>query len=417
MRKWLLIVLALGAAFGGVGAGVATAADKVVRWASSDFVSQTVAPLVQQFERENPGIKIEFVQVPRPGSDQRSRYVTFLAAQTADIDIYTIDIVWPAEFASAGWARPLDDFFSRSEREKFLDAPMKGVTVKGKVYAVPFYTDAGMLYYRRDLLEKEGLKPPKTWSELVNSAKILQQKYGVYGYAGEIAQYSGLPCTLLEFFTANGAEFIDDDGRVVINSPKGVEALQFLHDLVYKYKVTPEGMTTFKEEDARPLFQEGKVAFQRNWNYAWANFDAPSSKVKGLYGVIPFPAGKGKPSATLGGWNLMISRFSKQPELAWKVIDFMTSLPSQKYLATEASLLPTRKAMYSDADLLKKAPYIKDMYEIFKAAVPRPVSPFWSQLSGVIEIEVHKALTNQQTPKEALDKAAVEMEKILSQTR
>lgn len=372
--------------------------------------------LIKQFESVHPKIRVKLIEMPESATQQHNSYVTYLSSRDASIDVYSIDIIWPSEFGAAGWLLPLDDFFAEKELEDFLPGTVKGCTYEGKLFAVPWFTDAGILYFRKDLLEKENFAPPETWQEFVTQAKRLQEKYGVYGFVCQAQQYEGLVCNFLEYVWANRGRVLDEEKTVVIDSPEATEALAFMRDLIHRYRVVPGGITTYKEEDSRQIFTEGRAAFMRNWPYAWtlAQSEERGSKVAGKVGIYPLPHPlNGVRAACLGGWNLAVSRFSKHPFEAVEFMRFLTSYETQKVFAVRGGRLPTRKKLYSDEEVVKANPHYTDLYAAFINALPRPVTPYYSKLSDVLQIEVHQALIGTKTPHEALKTAKTRIEEFL----
>ncbi len=372
--------------------------------------------LIRQFESTRPEIRVKLIEMPESATQQHNSYVTYLSSRDASIDVYSIDIIWPSEFGAAGWLLPLDRFFTEEELEEFLPGPVKGCTYKEKLFAIPWFTDAGIFYYRKDLLEKENLSPPETWDDFINQAKKLQEKYGVYGFVCQAQQYEGLVCNFLEYVWANRGRVLDHEGKVVIDSPEAIQALEFMVDLIHRHNIVPEGITTYREEEARQLFTEGRAVFMRNWPYAWAlsQSEEKGSEVVGKIGIGPLPhPSNGVPAACLGGWNLAVSKFSRHPSETVEFIKFMTSYEAQKAFAIEGGRLPTRKEVYADEEVLETNPHYTNLYEVFINALPRPVTPFYSKLSDVLQIEVHQALIEIKSPHEALKTAKVEIEKII----
>jgi multiple sugar transport system substrate-binding protein len=377
--------------------------------------SGTNEHLIRTFNERHPGIRVRLQVMPMSSDTQHNQYATYLISEDSSIDVYTLDVVWPAEFGSAGWALPLDDFLPPGEREKFLPGPLAACTLEGRLYAVPWYTDAGMLYYRKDLLAKYGFKPPGTWDELVRQAKVIGEREKISGFLYQAAQYEGLVCNFFEHVWGNGGDCFTGDNTVVIDRRPAVEALQLMRDLIFRYGVCPAGTPTYREEDTRTLFTRGKAVFMRNWPYVWAlsQDSAKGSLVAGKVGVAPLPHAKGHRGAgCLGGWNMMISRFSRHPKEAWKFVDFMTGEEGQRLNAIMGTHLPTRKKMYHDPGVLSKNPYFARFYDVFTGARPRPVTPFYSRISDIFQIRLHQAITGSKTPEEALKEAAEELRKM-----
>ena len=283
------------------------------------------------------------------------------------MDVFFMDVIWPAEFAAAGWALPLDDFFPVAERNKFLEASILANSYRGRVYGVPVFIDAGLLYYRKDLLVKYGVSPPQTWPELVEQAKVILAKERdphLTGFSGQFKQYEGLICNMMEYILGNGGALWDEKGLASsLQHAASREAVRFVRDQII-WGISHRGVLAYQEPESLALFTQGRAVFHRNWPYAWeAANDPKRSKVAGRVGVTALPSFPGgKSVATLGGWQLGISRFSNQPRLAWKFIEFMTGSEMQKRIALFASRAPARKALYRDADILKKNPQFQSQF-------------------------------------------------------
>lgn len=374
--------------------------------------------LLGKFERKNPGIKVKDETLPSSTDEQHQFYVINLEGKSGDFDVLSMDVIWVPEFARAGWLRDLSSLLQENEREEFFKGPMQAVTYQERVYAIPWYIDAGLLYYRKDLLQKYGFTPPATWQELVRIAlHITEREPGLYGFIWQGKQYEGLVCNVLEFFWGNGGEVLRD-GDVVINSPENLYALRFMRDLIVKYKVTPPLVTTAIEEQTRHIFGNGRAVFMRNWPYAWNIFEREGSPVKSKVGVAMLSSFPGKrPAATLGGWQLGINRYSKYPDAAEKLVRFLTSAEAQKSLALSIGYKPTRKSLYLDKDLLREQPFISDLYDIFMRARPRPVTPYYMMITQVLQPELSAAISGIRTPEEALRSAGKQIEHILGAER
>lgn len=370
--------------------------------------------LIDLFEKTHPGIKIKDEVLPASTDEQHQYYVINLEGKSADFDVVSMDVIWVPEFARAGWLRELTHLLSPEEREGFFPGPMRAVTYKGRIYAIPWYIDAGLLYYRKDLLKEYGHSPPKTWMELVKIAQeITGKEKGIYGFIWQGKQYEGLICNVLEYFWSNGGRVINDD-IIVINSNENIEALQFMKDLIVKYKVTPPLVTTAIEEPTRHIFGSGKAVFMRNWPYAWNIFEKEGSPVKGKVGISTLPSFPGKSSAsTLGGWQLGVNRYSRHPGEAEKLVKFLTSREIQKRLALTIGYKPTRKSLYRDPDIMKEQPFIARLYDVFMKAKPRPVSPYYMMMSQVMQPEFSAAISGIKTPEEALRSASKQIEHII----
>lgn len=370
--------------------------------------------ILDRFERENPGIKVKDETLPASTDEQHQFYVINLEGKSSDFDVLSMDVIWVPEFARAGWLRDLSGMLPEDERGEFFPGPMQAVTYDGKAYAVPWYIDAGVLYYRKDLLGKYGFQPPKTWSELVKTAQyITDREKGLYGFIWQGKQYEGLVCNVLEYFWGNGGDVLRD-GKVVIYSPENIYAMNFMRDLIVKYKITPPLVTTAIEEPTRHIFGSGRALFMRNWPYAWNIFEKGDTAVKGKVGVALLPSFSSKQAySTLGGWQLGVNRYSKNPAAAEKLVKFLASGEIQKTLALTIGYKPTMKRLYGDKDLLREQPFIAGLYDVFMKAKPRPVSPYYMMITQVMQPEFSAALSGIKTPEKALSSAQKQISHII----
>ncbi len=346
--------------------------------------------IIGEFEVSHPGVEIVREVGPHSSTEFHDLVTQKLRNRDLQMDVFFMDVVWPAEFAAAGWALPLDEFFSVERRKDFLRAPIDALSYNGRIYGVPVFVDAGMLYFRKDLLEKYHLAPPRTWPELVRQAKLIQtQERDPYltGYSAQFKQYEGLICNMMEFILSNGATLWDEPTlRGTLHLAAAKEAVRFVRDQIVG-AISHRGVLAYQEPESLAMFTQGKAVFHRNWPYAWEIANDPArSKVAGKAGIVPLPAFSGHQSAaTLGGWQLGISRFSRNTRLAWQFVDFMTSNDSQKRIALYTGRAPARKALHRDPDILKKNPQFQSQYETFLRAAPRPVTPVYQPLSNIMQ--------------------------------
>ena len=369
--------------------GVTTAAElHFVTWQSDS--ARVWDHAIAEFEARHPGVKVVREVGPASSTEFHDLVTQKLRNRDAQMDVFFMDVTWPAEFATAGWALPLDAFFSTEERKAFLEAPIRADTYEGRIYAVPVFVDAGLLYYRKDLLEKYGLQPPRTWPELVRQAKlILSQERDPYltGYSAQFKQYEGLICNMMEFVLSNGAALWDERAlKSTLDEAKAEQAVRFVRDQIV-HNIAHRGVLAYQEAESLALFIQGKAIFHRNWPYAWESAnDAKQSKVAGKVGMALLPSFSGaKSAATLGGWQLGISRFSRNPQLAWQFVEHMTSSATQKRIALYTGRGPARAALYRDPEILKKNPQLASEFEIFASAVPRPRTPVYLPLSNIMQ--------------------------------
>lgn len=365
--------------------------------------------VIEIFEQKNPGIKVNYQEMPSNATQHHDAYVTALSGGDNSVDVYAIDITWPSEFASAGWLMPLTKLFEESRREEYLSGPIDGVTYKGTVYAVPFQTGAGVLYYRTDLIPKS----PKTWEELFEiSKKLMSEKKIEYGFVFQGSQYEGIVCNALEYIWSNGGEILDETD-VVLESENSLEALNIFKNML---AIAPKGVTAYTEPESLAVFKAGKAAFMRNWPNAWNQLNSDDSLVKGKVGIMPIPKGpKGENSgtSTLGGWNLAINKNSRNSNAAWKLIDFLAGEEAQAIRAIKGGYLPVLKSTYKDVEVLRANPHFEKLYDVFVNAKPRPVSPYYSKISRVMQVNIHRILTGGIETEEGLEVMAQGIKEIV----
>ncbi len=371
--------------------------------------------LLKRFEAENPDIRVIDEILPASTDQQHQFYITNLEARSSDFDVFALDVIWVPEFSRAGWLVDVTDLFTERDLEDFLPGPLRAVTYRGKRYAVPWYVDGGVLYYRKDLLEKYGFDPPETMEELFQSAKVILEREedpSLTGFTWQGKQYEGLVCVALEFITANGGALIEGN-KVVVDGPRAIEALRFMRRLVEE-GISPPSVTTADEEATRHLFGSGRAIYMRNWPYAWTIFQREGSKVRGKVGVAPIPGFPGgREASTLGGWQLGINRYSKKIEAAKRFVRFLTSPESQREFALSSGFKPSRRSIYFDPALQKAQPFIVGLLSIMEQTVPRPVTPFYPMISQILQAEFSAVVSGIKGPYEAMQSARIQIDHIL----
>jgi multiple sugar transport system substrate-binding protein len=378
---------------------------------------------IARFEAENAGAKVILEIGPHSSTEFHDLLTQKLRNRDPSLDVFFMDVVWPAEFAAAGWALPLDSYFPPAEREKFIGAPIAANTYRDRIYGVPAFVDAPMLYYRKDLLRKHELQPPATWPELARQAKLVVSRENdpyLSGLSAQFKQYEGLVCNMMEYILSNGGALLDDSGlRSALDRPEAKEAVRFVRDHVVG-EIARRGVLAYQEPESLAVFSQGKAVFHRNWPYAWELANDPrQSRIAGQVGVAPLPAFPGGRSvATLGGWQLGISRFSRQPELAWKFIRVMTGREIQKKIALDLGRAPGRKELFEDAEVLRKNPLLKWHRDIFFNAVPRPQTPVYAPLSNIMQRYFSSAIVVRDSNIDELARvAARDMDRVLDLLR
>ncbi|MFI6036838.1 ABC transporter substrate-binding protein [Streptomyces sp. NPDC051315] len=370
-----------------------------------------LGPLLQGWNRAHPGERVTLVELPDSADETRAQMATDLrAGDRSRFDVLNIDVNWTSEFAAAGWIRPLPP--DRFPLKTFLPPVVDTATYDGQLYAVPYVTNAGLLLYRKDVLAEEGVPPPRTWAELERAAKTIAPKHGLDGYAGQFLPYEGLTVNAAEAVYSAGGTILGDEGeRVTVNSAAAREGIGFLARGVREGWI-PKTALTYKEEESKQAFQDGRLLFLRNWPYAYAVASAKGSPVAGRIGAVPLPGPDGPGTSVLGGSNLAVSAHARHPDSAARLIAYLTSEPVQRQVLTHGALPPVRAALYEDPELVREFPYLPTLRAGVLAAAPRPKSPRYDQVSLVVQAVVHDAMTGRETPEAAVRRLARELDAI-----
>ena len=349
---------------------------------------------------------------------------TEFQAGGGEIDLIGGDVVWPAQFAANGWIEDLSDRFTEEERQAFLPAPVESCTHEGAVYGVPWFTDAGMLYYRKDLLEKSGFsEPPQTWEELKEQAtKVTSESDAEDGFVFQGAEYEGGTVNGLEYIWTHGGDVLagEDLNDVVIDSPRAVSGLSTERSMV-ESGVAPQAVSTYAEQECQAAFLNGGAVFCRNWPYmyALAGQEGQSRIGPGQVGVAPLPvaAGQGESFSGLGGWNFYLNAASSEEEkdAAYEFVKFATSPEQQRYRAFNGSFLPTLKDLYDEEEIVEKVPVIALGESAIKNARPRPLSPYYSDMSLVMAEQFNASVKGTKSPEGAAETLDDRLQKIVEQ--
>ncbi|MGF9908641.1 ABC transporter substrate-binding protein [Brevibacillus porteri] len=391
------------------------AAEKIkLVYARGKDATDSTKKLVEAFQKAHPNIEVEIREMPADSGQSHDQYVTMFSAQSSEIDVFDLDVIWPAEFAQAGYLLPLDRLMEQDgiETGKYIKGAMDAGNFGGQQWTMPKFIDAGLLFYRKDLVAEA----PKTWDDLIAQAKAAKGKGGTkFGYLMQAKQYEGLVCNFVEFNASYGGKILDEQGKVAVNNPATIKGLKKMIEVV-KSDFVPTNITTFMEPESHTAFLEGQAPFIRNWPYQFALAqDQAQSKIVDQVGIAPLPAGDAGSAAALGGWMGGINKFSKHPKEAWEFLKFMTGPEGQEISAVEGGLAPTYLPAYDDADVQKASPLFanKDFVDGVSAAVSRPTTPIYPKISEVIQIEVSKALAGQQTAEQAVQNMETQMNDLM----
>ncbi len=371
---------------------------------------------------EQTGVTIDVQSGPESATDRLALYLQFFGAGSGDIDLMQIDVIWPGILAEH--LVDLRPYLSDEQYASYFERIALNNTVDGALVGLPWFTDAGLLYYRTDLLEKYGFSgPPATWAELDEMATAIQEgeraeNPDFWGYVWQGAAYEGLTCDALEWqFSWNGGTIVEPDGTISINNENAAAAFDMAASWVNR--ISPPGVVSYMEEDARGVWQGGNAAFMRNWPYAFALGNAEDSVIKDQFAVVPLPKGgeDGQNADTLGGWQMAVSNYSDDVDAAAEVAVCITSAEAQKFRATLGSSLPTIGDLYSDEDVLAANPFFGQLFDVFNGgAVARPstvTGEDYNQVSTIYFTEVNKVLTGQQTGQQAVESIESQLQGLL----
>ena len=369
--------------------------------------------LLAEWNAAHPGQRVTLIQLPDDADDQHAQMVANLQTGSNTYDVLNLDVIWTAEFASNGWIVPISPrLFPLSD---FLPPAVATARYQGRLYAIPFTSNAGLLYYRKDILAEAGRKPPKTWAQLASLARTVAPRYGLAGYAGQFLAYEGLTVNFAEAVQSAGGSILSPDGtRVTLDSPQARAGLSFLVGGVRAGWI-PRAALSYDEEASRKAFEAGRLLFLRNWPYVYglASNPGPGNTVAGKFGVTALPGLDGPGSSSLGGANLAISAFSRHQLTALAFIRFLTSMAVQRQILISASLPPVWTRLYDDRTLIARFPYLPVLKKAILDARPRPEIASYNQLSLAVSSTVHQALMQKDSVNATISELSGELNQIV----
>ncbi len=372
-----------------------------VTWCIGKDTSGAFGTVVDNFNKQNPDANVKLLELPEAADQQREQQIQRLQAKSDECDVLGMDVIWTAEYAAQGWLQDITDAVEK-RKDEFVPSTVETALYEDKYWAMPFNTNAGFLYYRDD----EVSEPPSDWEGVYQQA---QQDNGVV-YQG--FRYEGLTVNFLELLYSAGASVVNEDAtEATADSQEVRDVLTFMADGI-KDGAAPKAVTTYKEEESRRAFESGNATFMRNWPYAYAL--GKESKIADNFAITTFPGYGGNEGAgVLGGYDLAISAYSKNPEGALAFMNFATSPDQQVIQASEATLPPVLTEVYSDPKVEKAMPFAADLLKAVEQAQPRPVSPVYPQISEAIFTNVYSALQGDASPDEAASQMNEDIQKAI----
>lgn len=383
--------------------------------AISPDLEELVAKPVKQYVAQGNQVKVRIM--PADTSQFFDQMRTQLQAGSDDIDVFMGDISWPVQFGSNGWLVDISSRFAEAARKQYFESAVEANTWKGKIYGLPWFTDAGILYYRKDLLEASGFSaPPATWAELQQmAAKVSKDKKVRNGFVFQGAQYEGGTVNGLEFIRSAGGDVLTD-GKVTVNSAEAIRGLQIQRSMVQS-GVSPKAVAQFKEDESGGAFTNGDAVFLRNWPYLYASLaDPEASKVRTeQVGVAELPvAESGVTQVNVGGgWNFMINAKSGRQDAAWKLAEFMSAPAQQKVWAAEGGYMPTRPGVFDDPEVIKAQPVLKLAKAAAQHTTTPPTSPTYSDMSLAMSQHFNECLRGAATPEQTVERLQAKLERLV----
>jgi multiple sugar transport system substrate-binding protein len=382
----------------------------------------TTSKLISQFNEKYKGkYKVTFQEGNADTGQRLDKLRTQFQAGGEGLDVILGDVIWTAELAASGWISDLSDRFPESRQQAILPGSVEAIIYNGKPYAMPWYTDTGLLYYRKDLLKKSGYdSPPKTWDELKQMTRKVRRDSDIkFGFLFQGARSEAGVCDACEYIWSHGGNVLDpkDPTKVVIDSPQAIAGLETERSMITD-GISPEAVAVYEETETQGEFLRGDAVFLRNWPYVYALVGDPAeSKLKpDQVGVSELPSADGKPgNGTVGDQPLYISTSSKNPDAAWMFIEFVTASEQQKFRALEGSYLPTLSDLYDDPEIQDTVPVVALAKVALQHTRPRPVSPYYSDMSLAMQEQFNASLKGDITPEEAARTLKSELERIIQQ--
>jgi len=390
-RAWSLLLAALAPALAAQAATISISCSAVGR------ELEICREGAQAWAKET-GHTVRLVSTPNSASERLALYQQLLAARAPDLDVLQIDIVWPGILAGHLVDLSRD---AAAVRGAFFPQLIRNDTVGGRLVALPWFVNVGLLYYRSDLLERHGRPVPRTWSELTDTAAFIQRAERaagaprLWGFVWQGRAYEGLTCDALEWLASHGGgTIVAADGRITVYNPQAAAAISLAASWVKR--ISPEGVLNYAEEESRGVFQSGLAVFMRNWPYAWSLLQSPDSPVRGKVGIATLPAAAdGRPAATLGGAQLAVSRYSRNREAAVSLVLYLVGRAEQKRRALVGGYYPTLPRLYEDAEVLAVGPLVGALRSALDEAVARPaaaVGADYNRVSYAFANAVHTVL-------------------------
>ncbi|TDE11430.1 ABC transporter substrate-binding protein [Jiangella asiatica] len=381
----------------GDGSGDSEAGDRgPITVASRPDTTGVFQHLADRWNEENPTEQVELIEQPQSSDETRAQIVQNMQARSSEFDLIMTNNVWVSEFAARDWIEEIPE--ESLPDAELLEAPLDTARYEDTLYALPLYTDAGLLYYRSDLVPE----PPGTFGELMEYCDIAEAE-DMGCYAGQFAKYDGLTVNVQEAINAAGGDILDDSGAPAVDTPEAAAGLQLLQDAFEEGWISREAIT-YAEEEGRTAFQQGRLLFLRNWPYMHklASTAGDGNVVAGKFDVAPLPGIDGPGTSALGGWNMAVSTYGEHKDTARDFAVWLLEPEAQRSLLADGSLSPVVAELYDDPELVEQFPYLPALKEALANARPLPKSPAWSAISLAVQDASYAVLQGETDPADAV---------------
>jgi multiple sugar transport system substrate-binding protein len=393
-------------------AGDGTGTVNVLLMKQASYSEQDQQAIAKAFEKANPDIDVKITSVAYEAL--HDKIVT--AAPAGTYDVVLVDVIWPAEFADKGIIADISDRIPSSWSSDMLGGALETAKYKDKYWGVPWVVSSKLFYYNAAQVKAVGATADElaSWDGVLDVAKRIKSQLGVqYPLAWSWSQSEALICDYAQLLGAFGGQFVDQDGKLIINDKAGVDALTWMKKSIDEGLTNP-GSTTFLEDDVLKTMSAGQASFTLNWESSLRDLnDTSKSSIAGDAAVLQTPAGPdGDRPSVNGNMALSITKNSKNQDAAWKFIEFASSQKIQD--AYVKSSMPDWKSSYQNPEIVKTNPdVLAAAAKAFDDGILRPTVPAYNKVSQVIQVELQNALLGSKTPKQALDDAVAEGNKML----
>ncbi len=406
-------------------------------FASGPDDTGTLGSLIDVFNRSQSDVEVVYREMARASDAHFRQLESEFLVNGEEIDVFSSDVVWTATFANNDWAEDLSRrFYNDYDPDLFLESALRSAAYRFRVWGVPWYTDAGMLFYRRDLLDAVGVdQPPRTWEELMRVAREVMRAHDIpYGFVFQGAEYEGGVANAMEFIWNAGGRVLTgnisvagafgqpvlDPNIVVADSAESARGLDMARALVAE-GLAPRNVLRYREIETSQAFLAGEAVFMRNWPTASSIVTGPGKLATEQVGVAGMPrvAGRRDHFSCRGGWNLMINSRSagRKKDAGWQFIRYLTAPEQQRIQMARGGFLPVFRSLYEDPEIESVMPVVGLAKNIIQSARNRPESPFYMQMSPRIAQAFHRTVRGDLTGAEAARRLQRELQIILRKNR